>query len=572
MTKIADIRHPCYSKNIKNWEKFRLVMTGGSDFINAYLQKYSQFEEALDFTYRRSITYNPGTAASAITTIRNSIYQRLTDVVRRGGDKTYQEALSTGVDVENKNMATFIGTKVLPELLALGKVLISVDAPPIDPDSSLLDTAEYHPYLNVFQAEDVLSWKTDLNGDLETLLVRNRKEVTDPATGLTSDLQEQYLLYTKFAGKVVIEPFNKDSEPGKITVLDIPEIPFICLELEHSLLKDVADFQIAALQLASSDVNSLFRNNFPLYTEQYDPKFQNRNREAHPGSVGTSLEAADSIEARATRALQGIPPADEGKPTIFAGAGKGRSYPTGSERPGFISPQSEPVKASMLKQEQMAKEVKELVHLALSSLASSYASGTSKQMDQAGLEAGLSYIGMLLEHAENEIARIWQMYIGSGTPANVTYPKTYSLKTEQDRLDESKKYLELQGATPSATYSKNVSKKIAHSLLGGVIDQAGLDKIYSEIDKAPGITGDPTIIASDTEWGLVSRETACKLRGYPEGEADKAKKDFEDRVAATSAAQTAPGGDKGTNDPTQMKDQKKVQKTNDPTAVRGQGK
>ncbi len=567
MPKINEIRHPEYTCCLPDWKKYRCVYEGGSKFIDEYLKMYSRFEQRQDFLDRLAITYNPGTAASAVDTIKNSIFQRLTDVTRKGGDPTYLEAIKSGVDIENHSLNAFVGTKILPDLLSIGKVFVYVDAPKLDPDASLADTAENHPYLYIYRAEDVLSWKYDLDGEFESILVKNCIEVVSSEYGLTESTKEQYLLYRKINDRVSVQVFDADGNPGQVINLDIEEIPIICVELENSLLKDVANYQISALQLASSDINSLFRNSFPLYTEQYDPRFQNNLRgPASPGAIGTAPE--NTVESRVTRALEDVA-AETNAPTVFGGAGKGRAYPQGTERPQYINPSSEPVIASMKKQEAMAKEVREIVNLTLSSMAASYASGESKQMDLAGLEAGLSYIGLVLEHAENEIARLWSLYTSS-EPAVVKYPVTYSLKTEQDRLKEAKEYKDLLGAVPSKTYSKNVAKKIAHTLHSGLVDQDVLEAIYSEIDAAPGVSGDPDQIALDVEWGLVSNETASELRGYEPGEAKKAEDDHARRAARIVAAQGQAGGQQDMNMPSTMKDQKKG--TKDPTMMNEPGR
>ena len=47
-------------------------------------------------------------------------------------------------------------------------------------------------------------------------------------------------------------------------------IPFILLDIGESLMKDVANHQIALLNLGSSDVSYALKANYPFYTEQQD--------------------------------------------------------------------------------------------------------------------------------------------------------------------------------------------------------------------------------------------------------------------------------------------------------------
>ena len=59
-------------------------------------------------------------------------------------------------------------------------------------------------------------------------------------------------------------------------------------------------------------------------------------------------------------------------------------------------------------------------------------------MDNQGLEAGLSYIGLVLENAERQIAEHWAAYEERNPLkrqiATIKYPDVYSLKTDADRV------------------------------------------------------------------------------------------------------------------------------------------
>src|SRR5690606_20232795 len=114
---------------------------------------------------------------------------------------------------------------------------------------------------------------------------------------------------------------------------------------------------------------------------------------------------------------------------IKVGVSVGRAYALGTERPGFIHPSSEPLKASMELQRKLERDTRELVNLAVAQLGQQ--SAESKQMDPAGLEAGLSFIGLVLENGERKIASHWASYENS-KPATIKYPDRYSLKTDAD--------------------------------------------------------------------------------------------------------------------------------------------
>src|SRR5262245_22212647 len=131
MAGVAEIKHPEYEASIEDWEKFRLVYQGGTEFIEEYLRRYER-ETPTDFNTRTEVSPCPRFAGAGIDEIKNSIFQRMTEIARIGGTESYQAAvkgLSYGVDLLGSSMNSFIGAQVLPELLSMNKVGVFVDMP-----------------------------------------------------------------------------------------------------------------------------------------------------------------------------------------------------------------------------------------------------------------------------------------------------------------------------------------------------------------------------------------------------------------------------------------------------------
>jgi hypothetical protein len=190
----------------------------------------------------------------------------------------------------------------------------------------------------------------------------------DPATGQVN------LQFYNLEGT----PVDQFGTPSGPIVLELNRIPFVMLDIGGSLIKDVAQHQIALLNLGSSDVAYALRSNFPFYVEQKDLR-----------AVGSHLKNAATADGTATTGGQGA-----GETDIKAGATHGRAYDKGMQQPAFINPSAEPLRASLELQDRLKRDIRELVNLAVSALAVR-ASAESKAMDNQGLEAGLSYIGLL---------------------------------------------------------------------------------------------------------------------------------------------------------------------------------
>ncbi len=524
------IQHPEYSEKIDDWYKWGKAYESGHQFVEDYVEIFSIRETAIDFRNRKDYSYTPAFAKAAIDEVKNSIFQRISDVTRQNGTASYMESIlgrSGGVDLKCSTMNAFIGREVLPELLVKGKVGVYVDMPPLTDATRLTKS---HPYLYVYKAEDILSWNLNYDDNgyyLTNLLLRNYKYSYDETFGLPDGTYEQYKLFqlTNEGVLVSILDYTEDAKvvPTNTVLLNLNTIPFAIAELNSSLMKDIADYQIALVNLASSDMSYALRSNFPFYTEQTDSRVNSN----YLKNAETATQADSKVSA--------------GK-ELNVGVADGRTYPMGAERPGFIHPSSEPLKASMDKQKQLKEEIKQLVQLALTNVDPKMASAESKQQDQQGLEAGLSYIGLELETLERQIAKIWCQYESSRNEVTIKYPKRYSMKSDNERREEAKELKEILHSVPSMSFKREIVKQIATIILGDKISQEKLNAILKDIDTAEIIDTDPDLIDKHIEIGILDLINGAKANGYPKEWVEAAKADHAERLARINEAQSRISG------------------------------
>lgn len=544
---LVDSRHPGYLSGATDWRKWRLTYQGGDEFRDTYLEKFSTREDQTDFNTRKAMTPVPRFAGSAIDDIRNAIYQRMRDIVRKGGSTAYQNAvngLNLGVDRRGSTMNAFLGVKVLTELLVMGRAGVFVDAPLMPPNANLLDARKAAPYLYCYQIEDILSWtcsKPEAPSEFQAILLRDTVMQFDQTWFLpTLDVQRyRYLWIDPESQRVHLQfynlegtPVDAQGNPAGHVVLELTRIPFVLLDTGRSLIKDVCQQQIALLNLGSSDVNYALRSNFPFYVEQKDMK-----------AVGAHLKHAATEDGTSTTGGQGAADAN-----IKVGATHGRSYDKGMNPPAFINPSAEPLNASLALQDRIKRDIRELVNLAVSSLAVR-ASAESKAMDNQGLEAGLSYIGLVLESAERLIAEFWAAYEERNPSkrqvAMVKYPERYSLKSDGERIKEAQDLEKLMSKIPGRKVKRELSKAMVASLLAGKINVDELEAINREIDEANYTTSDPTVLIQAVINGVCGEETASVALGFDKEEVERAREDHAKRAQRIAEAQGLAGGDGG---------------------------
>jgi len=561
---IATSVHYEYARSFTDWEKYRYVMDGGDTFIQKYVKQFSSAEDETDFINRKSITPVAGFAKAAVKDVQNAIFQRMPAIRRNGGPESWQDAIRGqrgGVDLCGSTMNHFLGNEALLELLSMGKVGVYVDNFKFEGRRTRNQRGMEHPYLYTYRTEDIRNWDYFIKGDevkLQRLLLRVYDEDRDHDFDLVTDYNEYFRLYWIEDNAVLLQQYNdtgdpvdENYEPSEFapTELDTKEIPFVIMELQASLLADTANHQIALTNMESADAGYILRSNVPNYTEQYDQRFE----AAANWSESDSLTTTDS---------DGNIIYDDNKVTRKIGSTDGVRYPMGAERPGYISPPTEPLHASMEKQTQLKNDIRSLSNLSVANTRSRFASAESKQMDERGLESGLSAIGMVLEHAERRIVEIWSDYEGFREESTVGYPERYSLRSDEDRRKDAEQLAKTAVDVSSHTFRREVHKEIVEILLAGKVADSTLDKMLAEVDKSDFPTADADQIRTDVEIGLVSREFASKARGYPEGEAKKAheeKLDLEIRRAEAQAAKTAENlAARGldTTDPQAAKDEK----------------
>ena len=537
---LSSIRHPDYKWDSDEWYLWRCTFEGGQAYLDNYLQKWSGRETEADYLVRKSITPIPTFAKAALLDVRNSIYQRLSDVSRLGGSKAYSKAMAGengGVDRKGSSMGTFIGKEVLTELLLMGRVGIFVDAPSVVP--STLATQAQAPYLYVYAVEDIISWtleKPENPGQFKAVLLRDYSVgyQTEFGVELPNDLDMRYRLMWKDdeTGKVHYKLMDEDKrviflpdsrEDGSV-VLDIEVVPFVLADIGDSLMKDAASYQNALLNLASGDVSWALRSNTPFLTIQEDL----RTAASHLKPAG---DAATPGSQRASNRSENV--------------GTGRYYDKDTDRPGFIAPPTAPLEASMKLQEKLEDDIRKLINLAVANKTGSRTeSAEAKKLSSQGLEAGLSFIGMVLSQSEQHIAQLWAMYEDFSNPnvATVSYPKRYILKTDDERIKESNDLLDLMERIPGKNVKKSLAKLVVTNLLSDREGQENILKMIEEIDSSPVISTELDFILRSQEAGLLGDETASKALGFDASEVNKAKKDHADRAIRVLAAQQSNKG------------------------------
>jgi hypothetical protein len=235
----------------------------------------------------------------------------------------------------------------------------------------------------------------------------------------------------------------------------------------------------------------------------------------------------------------GQPGADK---ELLVGPFQGRAYSLKAERPGFIHPSAEPLRASIELQQKLEDDIRKLVHLAVQNKTGRSISADIKELVAQGIESGLAHIGLILETAERRIADYWACYeennIKKRQIAHVKYPDRFNLTPTKTRIEEAQGLAKLMVTVPGRETKKELAKDLVTTLLGSRLSADRLTAIYKEIDECPYTTSDPDTVIQASINGLVGEQTASMALGFNDNEYLQAQKDHQARIERIAQSQT----------------------------------
>lgn len=562
-TNIVDRKHPAFLRDSADWLEWRYTYEGGRVFRNTYLKRYSDRETEPEYQRRLEMSPIPAYAKREVNKVKNAVFAKFVDIIRRGGSKLYQESVvgtGKGVDSRGSSMNAYLGSEVLADVLVMGRAGVLVDAPRINGVSQADVPKGWSPYLTTYPVEampilvpadngDPSEYKaallvdkfytSDFGSGVYNVQTRYRWYYVNPDTGL---VEIQMLDKVPSADNVGTYKIQKDGDSIKTK---LSRIPLYVFDIGDSLIKDACSYQRALLNLTSSDTAYGTEANFPFLTRQ------RKNPEE-----GSHLDGENKTQQ--------------------VGVKKGMSYEHGTERPGFINPSADPLRLSIELRRELKAEVRELI------------SGQLQDLGEDGtIASGLAFIGLQFEKGENRIADDWAAFENEAVrnTAIVKYPECWDVRQPKERIEEATALAETMYKVPGKVVKKEIAKLVADTLLRGRVETGKMDEIFKEIDAAEFCTSDPEIILQAKKEGLVSCETGTVALGFPKEEAEKAKKDQADRAAEIVKAQTDAAGGAARGAPDLSKDPGSTSKAregeSDPSAklggankpgVRGAGK
>jgi len=438
-----ELQHQVYKGMMPRWEYFIRSYLGGKEYQDGkYLQSY-QLE--LESEYFKRTNFTPlDNHCRNIIDIYSSFLFRVEPVRELASleEDMSVEQFKDDADLEGRSFSSLM-REAQRFASVYGHVWLMVDKP----STNVMTRAEeldqgIRPYINIYTPENVLDWHYTRYESgyyyLDYLKIREEQ---------TAEGEYYKLWFQDKVDCVFISSMNRD-EPKLISSVPNPlgKIPAVILYNQRSPMRalgvsdltDVADLQ-KAIYNEFSEIEQIIRlSNHPSLVKT-------RDTDAGAGA-GSIIEMPDNIDANL-------------KPYIL--------QPNGSNLDGVLRSINHKVEA-----------INRLTHVGtLRATAERVQSGIALRTEFELLNARLSEKSKLMEHAEEQIWRLfaeWQETVFEG---KIEYPESFDIRdwaTDLELLQQAK-----ASNIKSATFAKEIDKQIARTVIE---DDTTLEQIDSEIE------------------------------------------------------------------------------------------
>tara|TARA_R110000822_G_scaffold78831_1_gene188802 strand:+ start:7282 stop:8790 length:1509 start_codon:yes stop_codon:yes gene_type:complete len=390
--------HDAYKYYINRWNFLGDSYQGGYDyFMGKYLEPY-YYESREDYEKRLRMVAVDNHTKSVVGIYNSFLFRK--DVRREFGSIQNDPGLKPfmkDADLDGRSFTAFL-RDLSSYAMVYGNCWVVVDKV----NSNALTRAdelsqEIRPYVSIFTPDNVLDWKYERqpNGLYVLTYLKVKEEVVEDQQYVREYTPEEINVY-------LVDGDKNSGDIIQSTPNALGKVPAVCVYAQRSPVRgigvsaigDIADTQKDLYEL-SSEMNDIIRLT------------------NHPSLVKTRGTEASAGAGAIIQMEEGLDPGL--KPFLL--------QPNGSSVESIIGA--------------MDKKIESIDRMAclggIRSVESRRLSGIGLQTEFQMLNARLADFAMNLEHAEEQIWRMWAMYQGKAWDGEVDYPDSFSI---QDKAND----------------------------------------------------------------------------------------------------------------------------------------
>ena len=390
--------HDAYKYYINRWTFLGDSYQGGFDyFAGRYLEPY--YYESRDDYEKRLRQVALDNHVKSVVGIYNSFLFRK-EVKREFGaieNDPGLEAFLQDADLDGRSFQAFM-RDVSSYAQVYGTTWIVVDKPNAQTFTRADELNQgIRPYVSLFTPDNVLDWeyKRQPNGLYELVYLKVKEEIVKDKQYIREYTPEEINVY-------LIDGEEKTGELFETVPNALGRVPAICVYAQRGNLRGIG---ISAVGDIADMQKSIY--------EEYSEIEQIIRLTNHPSLVKTADTEAS------------------------AGAGSIVQMPQGMDpglKPYLLQPEGSSIEAVLQSIQNKVDAVDRMACLGgIRSIESRRLSGIGLQTEFQMLNAKLADFAMNLEHAEEQLWRMWAMYQGQAWDGMVEYPRSFSI---QDKAND----------------------------------------------------------------------------------------------------------------------------------------
>ena len=416
--------HPAFKHYLNRWMFLGDSYNGGYEyFLGRYLEPY--YYESRDDYEKRLRMIGLDNHVKSIVGIYNSFLFRREPKRWYGSIENDPGLLPflADADLDGRNFQQFV-REMSSLAMVYGNVWVVVDKPNAQSFTRADELRQgIRPYVSMFTPDNVLDWEYSRmpNGLYELTYLKVKEEVVNDSQYVREYTREEINVYR-------IDNNDKTADLYTTMPNELGKVPAVCVYAQRSQTRgvgisptgDVADVQKELYEFGSEIEQIIRLTNHPSLVKT-------RDTEATAGA-GSIVQMPDNLD--------------------------------GNLKPYLLQPNGASIDSVLNAIQRKVDSIDRMASLGgIRSVESRRLSGIGLQTEFQMLNAKLADFAMNLEHAEEQIWRLWALYQGNTWNGEVQYPRSFSI---QDKVNDVSM---LKMAKETAPDDKMITDKIDKMLL-----------------------------------------------------------------------------------------------------------
>lgn len=390
--------HDAYTYYINRWNFLHNSYQGGYDyFMGRYLEPY-YYESREDYEKRLRQVGLDNHVKSIVDLYNSFLFRK--EIKRYYGSIENDPGLEPflrDADLDGRSFLAFL-RDVSTHAMVYGHTWVIVDKPMSTANTRADELQQgIRPYVSLFTPDNVLDWAYERrsNGLYELTYLKVKEEIVEDKQYVREYTPEEITVY-------VIDGNERSGDIHEVIPNSLGKVPAVCVYSQRSNIRGVGVSAVGDIADVQKEIYEM--------TSEIEQIIRLTN---HPSLVKT----ADTEASAGAGSIIQMPPNLDG-----------------NLKPYLLQPNGSSIESVLKAIDKKVESIDKSASLAgIRSVESRRLSGVALTSEFQTLNSKLSSFAMSLEHAEEQMWRLWAEYQGQAWDGEIVYPRSFSI---QDKAND----------------------------------------------------------------------------------------------------------------------------------------